>query len=100
MEKGQIILKLQSYDILLLHNALKEIMEELKRKKISYKVTKENITLYSVSSEMIDKVGYISINVFGENDRRCGVLCINCVCIDFFGGIIDHDWGDYLYFGV
>ena len=35
-------------------------------KKISYKVTKENITLYSVSSEMIDKVGYISINVFGE----------------------------------
>ena len=37
MEKGQIILKLQSYDILLLHNALKEIMEELKRKKISYK---------------------------------------------------------------
>lgn len=37
MEKGQIILKLQSYDILLLHNALNEIIEELKRKKISYK---------------------------------------------------------------
>jgi len=37
MEKGQIILKLQSYDILLLHNAEKEITEELGRKKISYK---------------------------------------------------------------
>lgn len=37
MEKGQIILKLQSYDILLLNNALKEIIEELKRKEISFK---------------------------------------------------------------
>ena len=33
----QITLKLQSYDKLLLHNALNEIIEELKRKKISYK---------------------------------------------------------------
>lgn len=39
-------------------------------KELTFKVTKENITLFSVSSEMLDNngknVGYLSVNIFGQ----------------------------------
>lgn len=39
-------------------------------KELTFKVTKENITLFSVSSEMIDNngknVGYLSVSIFGQ----------------------------------
>lgn len=39
-------------------------------KELTFKVTKENITLFSVSSEMLDnngkKVGYLSVSIFGQ----------------------------------
>ena len=37
-------------------------------KKLSFEVTKANVTLFSVSSEMLDNnIGYISVNIFGQN---------------------------------
>ena len=39
-------------------------------KELTFKVTKENITLFSVSSEMLDNngknVGYLSVSIFGQ----------------------------------
>ena len=46
-------------------------------KELTFKVTKENITLFSVSSEMLDNngknVGYLSVSIFGQktySDRK------------------------------
>ena len=37
-------------------------------KELSFEVTKANVTLFSVSSEMLDNnIGYISVNIFGQN---------------------------------
>lgn len=37
-------------------------------KELSFEVTKANVTLFSVSSEMLENnIGYISVNIFGQN---------------------------------
>lgn len=37
-------------------------------KELSFKITKENVTLYSVSSDMLENdIGYIAVSIFGQN---------------------------------
>ena len=45
-----------------------DIIIERDGEEMEFKVTKENVTLYSVSSEMLDgNIGYIGVSIFGQN---------------------------------
>ena len=50
-------------------------------KEETYKITKENVTLYSVSSEMLNSnsknIGYISISIFGERTYSQFISALN-----------------------